>query len=150
MTYLQQKMLQVLKDRKPSASWIPQHLVLLYASSINLLLQELRINIPTTVLFLLFQLMNSYLCYSYPILFASSPNFKKTTWKGIYEGPKQILERLLFHLCLKTFVNESYTKVRYLPEQFPVLINLDFPQIVSLERYIFDTVLKLNNKILQI
>lgn len=33
----QQKMLQVLKDEKPSASWKPQQLVLLYASFINLL-----------------------------------------------------------------------------------------------------------------
>lgn len=49
MTYLRQKMLQVIKDGKPSASWKPQHLVLFYASSINLLLKELRINVSTTV-----------------------------------------------------------------------------------------------------
>lgn len=49
MTYLRQKILQVIKDGKPSASWKPQHLVLFYASSINLLLKELRINVSTTV-----------------------------------------------------------------------------------------------------
>lgn len=104
------KMLQVIKVGKPSASWKPQHLVLFYASSINLLLQELRINVSTTVLFLLFQLVNLYLCYSYSIPPISSPIKKNKNDNKNHLWRSQTNPTL--YLLLKTFDNKlHYSKV---------------------------------------
>lgn len=109
------KMLQVIKDGEPSASWKPQHLVLFYASSINLLLQKLRINVSTTV--------SSVLADEFISLFLS-PN------------PSHLLSHVKHHMedhlwrsqtnpreedsfaCALNLLLMIYSKVRLLPKQF--------------------------------